>query len=66
MSRPRLKTPGDIRKFLSKVTLETYAGTLDPGIAGKLGFLCSVNLRACELDEIENRLAELEDKAGVR
>lgn len=63
MPRLTLRTCDDIRRFLSKITLETYAGKLEPNLAGRLGFLCSVSLKAIELGEIEAKFAELETLA---
>lgn len=43
--------------------MEAYQGRLDPGLAGKLGFLCSVNLKSIELGEVEAKFTELENLA---
>ena len=62
----RLKTGTDIRRYLAYLIHRTEDGAVDPGVAGKLGYLCNLLLKAIEVGEFEERLARLEQMQGVK
>lgn len=56
----RLKTGADVRRYLAHLIHFTESGEIDHRIAGKLGYLSNLLLRAIEVGEIEDRLLRLE------
>jgi hypothetical protein len=64
MAERRLKTSEDARRYLAYLIRQLEADRLDAGKAGKLGYLCSLLVRAIEGSELEKRLDELEGKAS--
>jgi hypothetical protein len=66
MSRKRLKTIEDVRRYLANLINRTEAGKVDPQLAGRLGYLASILKSCIESGEIERRLSELEEKISIR
>lgn len=62
MPKRRLKTLVDVRRYLANLINRTEAGDVDTIVAGKLGYLSSILIRAIEGGEIEKRLETLEEK----
>lgn len=58
--RYRLKTLEDLRRYLARLVNETEAGTIDPAISGRLGYLCNILKSVISEAELEQRVAELE------
>ena len=56
----RLKTAGDIRRYIANLINRTEKGEVDPVLSGKLGYLSSILLKASELSDIEERITEVE------
>jgi len=61
MAKKRLKSSEDIRRFLANLILKTENKELDPLLAGKLGYLSSILLKAIEGTDIEKRIEKLEE-----
>lgn len=60
MPRRTLKTPSDVRRYLSALMFKIEGGEVEPSKGTKLGFLANVLLKALELEQIEARLDQLE------
>ena len=58
----RLKTMADVRRYLGSLINRTEAGILEPGVAGRLGFLANILVRVIEGSDLERRLDSLEQK----
>jgi len=61
--RKRLKTLGDVRVYLARLINETRAGEVEPGLAGKLGFLLNILRGVISDSELEARVSKLEAEA---
>ena len=46
-----LKTSSDVRKFLSRIVNEVYAGELDAPTGSKLGYLLNITLEAIRMED---------------
>jgi len=57
----RLQSSRDVRIFLGKLINATARREIDPDIAGRLGFLSSILLRAIENSDFEDRIKRLEE-----
>lgn len=64
MAKRRLKNLEDARRYLSWLIRTVESGTIDPVKGGRLGYLCSILIRALEGSQLEARLDELEDAIG--
>jgi len=62
MAKKRLKSTEDIRRFLANLILKTENKEFDPLLAGKLGYLSSILLKAIEGGDLEKRVEALERK----
>ena len=60
MPRRELRNAVDVRRYIAYIMRKLESGKLDPGIAGKLGFLANTLLKAIELGIVEERLKQLE------
>ena len=60
----RLKSGADVRRYLAHLIHSTESGEIDHRIAGKLGYLSNLLLKAIEVGEIEERLLRLEQAQG--
>ena len=58
----RLKSLGDLRRYLASVINRVDDGQLDPGRAGRLIYGCNVLRAVIERGDLEARLAALEEK----
>ena len=56
----RLKTMEDVRRYLANLINRTEKGTVEPGLAGKLGYLANSLARIIEGSDLENRVFSLE------
>lgn len=56
----RLKTLEDVRRYLANLINRTEAGKVDPGLAGKLGYLANSLAKIIEGSELEKRVDVLE------
>jgi hypothetical protein len=56
----RLKTIHDVRRYLAGLINRVEAGNVEPGLAGKLGYLANSLARVIEGSELEKRVDELE------
>ena len=65
MAKKRLKSTEDIRRFLANLILKTEKKELDPLLAGKLGYLSSILLKAIEGGDLEKRIEKLEKSMEV-
>jgi len=57
---PRLKDIRDVSKFLGRVIRQVYLGQLDPGLGGRLGYLCNIMKSCLEASDLEKRVEEIE------
>jgi hypothetical protein len=64
MAKRRLKTLNDLRRYVASVITRLEDGQLDPGIAGRLGFLANILRAVIEKSELENRVSALEKQIG--
>jgi Asp-tRNA(Asn)/Glu-tRNA(Gln) amidotransferase B subunit len=55
----------DTRRYLSGLINRVEEGDIDANQAGKLTFICNTLLKAQELECIERRLLELEDRQAI-
>jgi hypothetical protein len=67
----RLKTPGDVRRYLAALMNDLAAGRIDPAVAGRLGYLGNILVRTMEvsfqqskISVLQERLDELEARLG--
>ena len=64
MSRKRLKTLEDVRRYLAGLINRLEGGLIDPQVAGKLGYLAQILKGCIEASDIEKRLTNVEAKVG--
>ena len=62
MSKRRLKTLEDVRRYLANLINRTEAGKVEAGTAGKLGYLASILTRVIEGSDMEKRIEALENQ----
>jgi len=60
--RRRLKTLGDIRRYLAGLINRTESGAVEPALSGRLGYLANSLARIIETSDLEKRIAELEER----
>jgi len=60
----RLRTARDARRFLAKLVNGVYRDEDDAAKAAKIGYLLSIFIRSLEVDELERRVSEIEQKLG--
>ena len=56
----RLKTTCDLRRYLADLIRRAESGEVDPGLAGKLGYLTGILLKCIETSDLEQRMTILE------
>jgi hypothetical protein len=61
MPKARLRTMADCRRFLSRLILDTREGKVEPGFASRLTYMVATLGRLIEGDDIERRIAKLEE-----
>ncbi len=59
--RLKLKTPGDVRKALSKITNMIANDEIDIKKANTIIYACNAILNSIRTDELEKQVQELED-----
>ncbi len=59
----RFKTMDDVRRYLGKLINRVEAGEVDASLAGKIGYLTSIILKAIEHCDLEARVKKLEEAA---
>jgi len=64
MAKRRLKKIDDIRRYLAGLINRTEAGEVEPGLAGKLGYLANSLARVIETSDLEKRIEQLEKEAS--
>ena len=64
MSRKRLKSIEDVRRYLSNLINRVESGDVEASKAGRLGYLASILKSCIESGDIEKRLEELEERAS--
>ncbi|MFO7861009.1 MAG: hypothetical protein R6U41_07280 [Desulfosalsimonas sp.] len=62
MSKKRLKSLGDTRRYLANLINRLEAGEIDAVRAGKLGFLANVLIGCIKDSDIEERITKLEQE----
>jgi hypothetical protein len=62
----RLKDLGDLRRYLANLINRTEAGIVEPGLAGKLGYLAATMARIIEGRDIEARIRRLEEQVMMQ
>lgn len=62
MPARRLKKPSDVRRYIASLINRTERGEVDPALAGRLGYLSNILIRAVQSAEIEERLDKIEAK----
>jgi hypothetical protein len=62
MAERRLKTLGDVRRYLAHLIKAIEADEIEPAKGGRLAYISSILIRAIEGTDIEKRVAELEKK----
>jgi hypothetical protein len=58
----KLETARDVRKFVAKLVNGVFRDEIDGGKAGKIGFLLGIFIRSLEVDELEKRISQLENR----
>jgi hypothetical protein len=58
----RLKSAHDVRRYLADLINRLEAGQIDPGVAGRAGYLSNILIRVIEGSDFEARLKALEDR----
>ncbi|MCU1304369.1 MAG: hypothetical protein JWQ87_4653 [Candidatus Sulfotelmatobacter sp.] len=61
---PSLDTAIGVRNTVARLISDVYSGKLRPSIAGGLAPLLSLQLRAIEKTDLEERIAKLEQSIG--
>jgi hypothetical protein len=65
MSKKRLKTIDDVRRYLADLINrleESTSGKVDGALAGRLAYISNILLGAIKDSDIERRIASLEDR----
>ena len=60
LSKRRLKTMADVRRFLADVINKLNRDEIDIHKAKGLGYLCQILIKSIEGSDLENRVLELE------
>ena len=60
MSRKRLKTLEDARRYLSNLINRTEGGEVEPQLAAKLGYLTNILISCIKDSDLESRIERLE------
>ena len=62
----RLKTMEDVRRYLANLINRTEQGKVEPGLAGKLGYLANSLARIIEGSTLEKRIEALEKELALK
>jgi len=60
----RLKTHGDVRRFMSWAANQVVEGKMDPNVGAKLSYMCNTILKSLDACDTEERLKRLEERYG--
>ena len=63
--RRRLKSTGDVRRYLAHLINSTEAGEIEPQTAGRLAYICNILLKSIDASELEKRIDEIEQKMAI-
>lgn len=66
MSRKRLKTLEDARRYLAGLVNRVESKEIDPQVASKCGYIVNILISAIKDSDLEQRIAELEKRYGVK
>jgi hypothetical protein len=71
MSKQRLKTPGDVRRFLAALVNNLASGKVRPDVAGRTAYICNILIRCMEIEfnqttifTLQQRIDQLEAQLG--
>ncbi len=62
MSRKRLKSMEDLRRYLSGLVNRVEGGQVEASVAGRSGFLINILVRIVETGDLEKRIEALEQR----
>lgn len=62
MTKRRLKTIEDVRRYLAYLINRTENKELEPALSGRLAYISNILLRAVEGSDLEKRVESLETK----
>ena len=63
--RRRLKSTGDVRRYLAHLINSTGAGEIEPQTAGRLAYIANILLKAIEGTDLQERIEALERKISM-
>jgi hypothetical protein len=66
MTKRRLKTMEDVRRYIANLINRTESGEVDGMLAGKLGYLSNILIKIIEGGELEKRVDLLEEEINQR
>ncbi|MDY6896153.1 MAG: hypothetical protein SVO01_12185 [Thermotogota bacterium] len=66
MTKRRLKTMADVRRYIANVINRTESGEVDSTLAGKLGYLSNILIKIIEGSQLEKRVDLLEEEINRR
>lgn len=66
MTKRRLKTMEDIRRYIANLINRTESGEVDGKLAGKLGYLSNILVKIIEGGQLEKRVELLEEEINQR
>ena len=66
MTKRRLKTMEDVRRYIANVINRTESGEVDGTLAGKLGYLSNILIKIIEGSQLEKRVDLLEEEINRR
>ena len=64
MSRKRLKSIEDCRRYLAGLVNRVESAQVEPQIAGKLAYITNILISCIKDSDLETRLSELEKRIG--
>lgn len=66
MTKRRLKTMEDVRRYIANLINKTESGEVDGMLAGKLGYLSNILIKIIEGGQLEKRVDLLEKEINQR
>ncbi len=66
MTKRRLKTMEDVRRYIANLINRTESGDVDGMLAGKLGYLSNILIKIIEGGQLEKRIDLLEKEINQR
>lgn len=61
MSKKRLKTLADVRRYLASLVNRVESGDMDEGKAGKLAYISNILISCIKDSDLEERILKLEE-----